>query len=448
MENLEGFDFIALTFNGDGKATTNALGELQQFLATSGTTDLLVMAHGFRNSEQEARTLYGNFLHNFKTHLARPEFAGVLDARRYAMAGVFWPSKAFKEGPEDGEGHTQGVGDGDKWAAVRAQLEGLKDADMTAEQRQAIDQAATMLESLEGDTAQQDAFGDLLKTLLVADDPDTDDGQAVFVAKSGSELLRDIGGSTIVARRRDDDSDGGTMSVGGGVGGGAGDGETQGIGNLFQTITGKVGSVLNGASWYIMKNRAGTVGANGVAPSVRTLKAALPALRVHLIGHSLGGRCMAATAKSLSNPPMVQPDSVSLLEAAFSHYGFSDNNGDGKPGFFREVIARRVVRGPLISTWSEQDSVVGYAYSIASRLDRDNTKAIGDANDKYGGIGRNGTQKTAEKKDFPLEPVGTRYAFALDVVNNVNGSGGGITNHSDITNPKVTYAVACAIALT
>ena len=44
--------------------------------------------------------------------------------------------------------------------------------------------------------------------------------------------------------------------------------------------------------------------------------------------------------------------------------------------------------------------------------------------------------------------MGARYAFALEVVNNVNGSGGGITNHSDITNPRVTYAVACAVAQT
>jgi hypothetical protein len=42
-----------------------------------------------------------------------------------------------------------------------------------------------------------------------------------------------------------------------------------------------------------------------------------------------------------------------------------------------------------------QDTVVGYAYAIASRVAGDNAKAIG-ANDEFGGLGRNGTQNTSE----------------------------------------------------
>ena len=92
---------------------------------------------------------------------------------------------------------------------------------------------------------------------------------------------------------------------------------------------------------------------------------------------------MAACARSLAVPPAVQPDSLTLLEAAFSHYGFSDDNGQGQhqPGFFRSVVTSRVVKGPLIATYSVQDTVVGLVYAIASRLAGDNVQAIGDAGD-------------------------------------------------------------------
>jgi len=208
-----------------------------------------------------------------------------------------------------------------------------------------------------------------------------------------------------------------------------------------------VGQLLNMTTWYTMKNRAGLVGENGVAEAVRALRK-VPGLRVHLVGHSLGGRCMAACAKALTLEPASQVDSLSLLEAAFSHYGFSADNGRGARGFFRDVIDKRVVRGPLISTYSYQDTVVGKAYSIASRLAGDNVKAIGDKDDQFGGIGRNGSQRAAEAKNRVLARVGEQYAFAPGLVHNLDGSGGLIKDHSDVTNAEVTYAVACAISAT
>jgi pimeloyl-ACP methyl ester carboxylesterase len=210
----------------------------------------------------------------------------------------------------------------------------------------------------------------------------------------------------------------------------------------------QVGQLLNLTTWYLMKDRAGAVGATGVADAVRAVKAARPAVKLHLVGHSLGGRLMAAGAKALCTPPAVQPDSLILLEAAFSHYGFSPDNGRGTPGFFRDVIARKVVKGPIVATYSVQDTVVGYGYAIASRLAGDNAKAIGDAHDEFGGIGRNGTQNTTEAVQDVLHAAGTGYRFRGGVVNNLDGSGGLIKNHGDVTNETVTYAVASAVAQT
>ena len=91
---------------------------------------------------------------------------------------------------------------------------------------------------------------------------------------------------------------------------------------------------------------------------------------------------------------------------------------------------------------------MGTAYAISSRLAGDNVKAIGDKDDQYGGIGRNGTQKTAESTNQPLREVGGKYDITLARVNNIDGTGGGIKNHGDVRNPRVTYAFACAVAMT
>ena len=212
--------------------------------------------------------------------------------------------------------------------------------------------------------------------------------------------------------------------------------------------TGKVGQFLNLTTWYVMKDRSGNVGARGVAPSVRALRKNAPNIRIHLVGHSLGGRVMASCAKALATRPKLQPDSLLLLQAAFSHYGFSPDNGRGTPGFFRDVVDKKIVKGPFLSTFSAEDTVVGRAYAISSRLARDNSRALGDASDEFGGIGRNGALKTVEVANAKLQQPGAAYDYKPGVINNLDGSGGLITSHGDVENPVVTYAFASAVART
>ena len=447
MEKLAGFDFIALEFDGDGKATSTALNTLQQHVRAAAVTDVVLIAHGFRNSEQEARGLYEEFFTNFRAHLGRDELKAQLSSRVFAVGGVLWPSKKFDEGPEVVEGGVQGLNNaGADLQAVRAELVRIRDEDTRPAQRPQVDRALLLLDTLENSASNQDEFVALMLDVIDETESDPTEGLAEVKAQSGAELLNKLGPPIILPTRRDDD-DGSVMSVHD-TGGAAGDGKPLFIGGFFKTVAGKVGQFLNMTTWYTMKNRAGLVGALGVAPAVRQLKQSHPTLRIHLVGHSLGGRCMAACAKALCVAPKVQPDSLSLLEAAFSHYGLSDNNGHGSPGFFRDVIAQQIVRGPFISTYSYQDTVVGTAYAISSRLAGDNVKAIGDKDDQYGGIGRNGTQKTAESTTQPLREVGGKYDITLARVNNIDGTGGGINNHGDVRNPRVTYAFACAVAMT
>jgi hypothetical protein len=205
---------------------------------------------------------------------------------------------------------------------------------------------------------------------------------------------------------------------------------------------------LNFMSWTAMKKLSGEVGAIGLAAAVRICQNERPAVRIHLAGHSLGGRLMSACCKSLGRQQAPGISSLSLLEAAFSHFGFSPDAGWGQPGFFRDVIATQIVRGPIIATFSKLDSVVGTAYAVASRLAHDRLQAIGDAADPYGGIGHNGAQRTPESIAIRLHRQSQPYQFRPEMVTCLDGSAGLITNHGDITNAHVTYAIASAICTT
>ncbi len=149
-----------------------------------------------------------------------------------------------------------------------------------------------------------------------------------------------------------------------------------------------------------MRDRAGKVGANGIAPLLEQLQG--DGRRIHLVGHSFGARAATAAANA-TNAPV---HALVLLQGAFSHYGFADNwDGQGADGLFRAVPNR--IHGPVVVTHTKNDKAVGLAYAIASRLAKQVAIDIGGPGDRYGGIGRNGALKTPEAlAPSTLQPVG------------------------------------------
>jgi hypothetical protein len=419
MQTIEGFEFFPLVFDKDGKLQDPE--ELDALLTRAGdlpATDAIFFAHGFRNDVGEATSLYTEFLKNFRKDLERPQFQEIA-ARRYVVAGVYWPSKTFRESFGEAAEGTRGLQNPAlAMADAKEQLDELK-KDATPAQRRSLDKAAALLPKLEGNPDAQDKFVEHVLSMLSRSSLDETEGLPQIRERSGSELLA----------RLDAPSADGTRG-------------------FFGSVAGKVGQFLNLTTWYVMKERSGNVGAKGVAPAVRTLRKSATAIRVHLVGHSLGGRVMASCAKALATRPKLQADSLLLLQAAFSHYGFSPDNGRGTPGFFRDVVDKKVVKGPFLSTYSAEDTVVGRAYAISSRLARDNSRALGDASDEFGGIGRNGALKTVEVANAKLQQPGAAYEYIPGKINNLDGSGGLITSHGDVENPVVTYAFASAVAST
>src|SRR5262245_66577304 len=82
-------------------------------------------------------------------------------------------------------------------------------------------------------------------------------------------------------------------------------------------------------------------------------------------------------------------------------------------GFFRGVVDLNRVNGPIVVTHSEKDKAVGIAYPLASRLSGDVSAALGDKNDKFGGLGRNGAQQMmpGEVIEGKLLVAGATYTF-------------------------------------
>jgi len=442
MQKISGFDFFSMTFDEHGTLASDVEMDGLKTRA-SRATGVIFLAHGFRNDAHDANTLYTSFLSNFRAHFERPEckLLGLCD---FAIAGVYWPSKALPESFPALQGSTQSFDDdGPLLAFLSEKLNELKA--LTPDCSRQVDEAIQLLPSLKTDGNAQNRFTELVSSAAKDPTPDPTEGLDALRNQDGSTILPKLG-APIVLPSAPPDADpysGGALSL---------DDSTMGS---AETLVGRLNSALAGAaqfinltSWWIMKNRSGVVGANGVAQAVRGLAARNPSVQIHLVGHSLGGRVMAACAQSLAQDPLCQPATVTLLEAAFSHYGFSADNGQGTAGFFRDVIAKKVTKGPLVATFSAQDSVVGTTYALASRIALDNVKAIGDGNDPYGGIGRNGAIKTAESTFGKLQAAGApdgAYQFKLGVVNCLDGSGGLIKDHGDVTNPAVTYAFASSV---
>ena len=206
-----------------------------------------------------------------------------------------------------------------------------------------------------------------------------------------------------------------------------------------------VTNLLNLTTYFEMKQRAGTVAKNGVAPMVDALADQVE--RIHLVGHSFGGRLVTATA---ANSRTNKIHSMSLLQAAFSHNGFSAS----EHGFFRPVVSTMRVKGPILVTHTKNDKAVGLAYPAASRLNHDTASGFGDADDKFGGIGSNGALHMEDGEisaaATELLAVGGAYTLEAGRIHNLKADAfirdpKGGDAHGFVWVPEVAWAVSRAI---
>jgi hypothetical protein len=439
MTDIAGIPYVAARFDNGG-----TLNNPTEVAVPAGTTDLFVISHGWNNSDVDAEKLYRELFENFAA--VAPD---LLTSRKLAIVGVIWPSKKFTDivaAAAAAQGGAVGLA-GSSGAAdetIKAKLDAI--ATMFGPEAAAkIEKAKKLISKLESDPAARDEFVNELRGLLDSSAAHEEDNSKLFFKLSGSVMLDKLKVPTPLV----------TAGAGGGGGGasfpdGAGPklpaGGAAGLGDIFSGI--KAGAIrfLNFLTYFEMKERAGTVGRNGVGPLLDHL--ADSATRVHLIGHSFGGRVVTAAAAGSATD---QLKTMSLLQTAFSHNGFSLS----MKGFFREVVDKQRIKGPILVTYTPNDTAVGIAYPTASRLSGTVAAAFGDKNDPFGGLGRNGAQKMEPGEVVAavntLLAVGGNYAWQPARFHNLEGSKfifdpNGGDAHGFVTGKEIAWAISRAIS--
>jgi hypothetical protein len=438
MKTVSGFPYFEVQFTKDGAVHDGAeVTALQDFLGQKTATDLLLISHGWNNDLNDARDLYAKFLASLRAVLDQGVVAGAAN-RSFAVLAVLWPSIKFADEQLIPSG-AAALGSTVSIAFVQQQLDRLEQALQDPAGSPALQRARTLVPALPNSPKAQEEFANLVRSALPRSAGETvgdEDASGDFLARSGSDLMDRLSKPIIVPMASP--AGGGAASIAGAAGGAAG------LGQTFSGVLSGARNLLNYSTYYLMKDRAAAVGRGGVHGVLRKMKTVRPDLRVHLVGHSFGGRLVTALAEGPAGQASLTVETLTLLQAAFSHNGFAAKFDGARDGAFRAVVTAHRVTGPIVVTHSRNDRAVGVAYPLASRIAGQDAAALGDENDRFGGLGRNGAQHTPERVVGTLQPVGSPYTFEPGKIYNLNADAI-IADHSDICHNEVAFALLKAV---
>lgn len=439
MDKVEGFPYIEFELGKDGTVLKPAArAEALAFFGGGQVSDVLLISHGWNNDMAEARDLYRRFLAELRKRVDAQ--TPPLPGRTLGVLAVLWPSKKFAE-KDLIPGQAASLNKAPMVGALAAQLELLKGGFDHPQSDAMLDQAKALLPKLPDSALAQVEFVKLVRGLL-ARPPGNDEGNtAQFMKRNELDLLARMGAPLLVSAPKTA-GQGSATSLGGAD---AGSGSAAGIGSFFSGIFSGVANLLNLTTYYQMKDRAGVLGRGPVAALVAEIAAQPKAARVHLAGHSFGARLVTSVASTVGSAGKPAVASMTLLQAAFSHNGFAPKSAKVVEGLFRNVVTGKRVAGPVLVSHTAKDWAVGIAYPLASRVAGQEASAIGDADDRYGGLGRNGPVRTPESVAQVFGKVGTAYAFKPATLYGMDANKL-IGGHGDIVHPETAYALLCAVA--
>jgi len=448
MTDIKGIPYTTAVFDKDGKLQNNPT-------IPAGTTDLLVASHGWNNDAADAEALYTKLFSNFADVTSAD---AEIKKRKLAIVGVIWPAQKFDQlmtqlASTSGQaGGAASLGAADA-AAERAVMEEAINRVAPLFDDAGDDKRLARLRELAGANLEhnenaQKEFMEILRELLDPDGSQAGEGNS----EDSSDVFFEGQPSVIFANAKEPTPASASNPAPTPPPAAAGKAPAEGtgsaasfLGKVFSGAANAVTNLLNLTTYFEMKKRAGTVGKVGVAPLVDKLAAQVE--RVHLMGHSFGGRVVTAAA---ANSATKKLHSMALLQAAFSHNGFSKS----RKGFFRNVVDNKRVNGPIFVTHTKNDKAVGLAYPAASRISHDQSSAFGGADDPFGGLGSNGAQRMESGEIFEttktLQPVGGDYEWQpghfhnLDSTKFIIDPKGGDA-HGFIFVPEVAWAISRAI---
>jgi hypothetical protein len=429
---LSDFPFWILEFDKDGNPFPSVTTFLNE-VPTANLTDLYIFSHGWNNDRATALDLYTRFYAAMRAVLNDPSVKQ-RDGLNIGVAGVIWPSILFPGDtpPATGPGGSSSfTGTG---TAPTLESE-LPKAFCEPEQQQPLQDLIQMLNDRPPSNDALLSFRDKLTQIVSAPKVASSQDNAEAVPPMSDDqwmqflnLAADAFTST--------DSAGGAADLGG----------------FFDRLWNGAKGALRVATYWEMKNRAGVVGKKGVGPMIGKVQAAVPALRIHLLGHSFGARVVSYTLAGLPDGlsgPQSPVKTLFLLQGAFSHFAFCSELpfDKSRSGDLKGMAAR--VDGPLMTTHSKFDSAVGVAYPAASFLAGADASDVGDALYRWEGMGCDGAQDP-DAATAALGDVHTPYTFTKGKWLNLDGNSvitaGGPPSgaHSDIVHPHTAWAALAA----
>ncbi|MEU4166924.1 serine-threonine protein kinase [Streptomyces sp. NPDC026665] len=425
-----------LTFDADGDVDGRERDRWLQEVRRRKVRDLIVFTHGWNSDRSAATRLFSQFF------APVPELA---PAARLGYAGVVWPSMRFSDEP---------IPDFPRTAAAALAPAGPSPLDKDTRhallevfpgRATVVEQITRLLDQQPDDEASLEEFGRLVRLLVEVrpQGPQTSfaaDTLAEGVPESDPEML--FGDTSAVC--------GEFARALAGAGSGATVAETFALPRLWDGAL----ELLRQATYYAMKRRAGTVGERGLGPAIGRLAAVAPEVRVHLVGHSFGGRLVSFALRGL--PPGVHTvKSVTLLQGAFSHYAFAARlPHDPRASGVLDGQYHRI-DGPLVCCYSHFDSALGTVYPLASRMAGDDRSVVADfgigraLGAQWGAMGHDGVQAVPGTRSFTLaEALRTRLPLSgcvnVDAASVVCRGGAPAGAHSDICHRELAQLVLAA----
>src|ERR1051325_9175586 len=188
MNDIAGISYSAARFDKDG-AGLNKL----EVTVPDGTTDVIVVSHGWNNTEEQADQLYTGLFTNFAA-VASDQ----LQSKKIAIVGVIWPSKKFTDVvdaavAEQGRGGGAAFGSSstDADETIKAKLDVIATMfDKKAARK--ITAAKNQIGKLESDLAARRKFVDELRSLLDESAAHEEDNSTLFFKLDGSVLLEKL----------------------------------------------------------------------------------------------------------------------------------------------------------------------------------------------------------------------------------------------------------------
>ena len=407
--------FYVVPFDQDGVCSAPLTrADLLRRLAEEDLTDIFLFSHGWNNTWSAAIARYESFLTGFASlreeHPLERSF-------RPLLIGVFWPSAVL-------------VAAGEEAPAIAAEArEDTYDAVAGAVGHAERERFYALVQQaqLSGEDAMELAR---IVVPLWGEDPGTDD----LGAPGGlaAEELVEVWGrlEDAAAPPAERPFDAGSFGFGGADPNTVA-AEPQAAGSGLRKFSPRV--LLRGTTVWMMKDRAGRVGATGVHALLADVLAATDA-RVHLTGHSYGGKVVLSALCAGEVPRPV--DSVLLLQGAMSRLCFASKvPGLDGPGGYRGALTR--VRQPIMATFSSHDHPLTKEFHLAVRRRGDLGEAVIAAGEtsRYsalGGFGPAGLD--GEAQVVTAQEPGHRYIFnEMARVAGIDASRV-VSGHGDVSN--------------